>query len=55
MDAALDTSNYVDPDELEDCPICLEVKAIISLKPCGHAACDRCIDQWMMSKTSFAP
>ena len=45
---------YVDPAELEECPICLDAKAIIKLKPCGHAACDKCIDNWMMNSTSFA-
>ena len=44
----------VDPSELEDCPICMEVKAIIQLKPCNHAACDKCIDSWMLNSTSFA-
>ena len=24
------------------------------MTPCGHAACDKCIDSWMMNKTSFA-
>ena len=50
----LDTSTYVDPSELEDCPICLEIKGNIMLKPCGHSACDECIDSWMMNRTSFA-
>ena len=40
--------------QLEDCPICFEQKAIIQMTPCGHAACDKCIDSWMMNKTSFA-
>ena len=49
-----DSEAFVDPSELEDCPICMEVKAIIQLKPCNHAACDKCIDSWMLNSTSFA-
>ena len=45
---------YIDPELLEDCPICLEVKAIMKMEPCGHSACDKCIDSWMMNRTSFA-
>ena len=32
----------------------MELKATIQLKPCNHAACDKCIESWMLNSTSFA-
>ena len=43
-----------DKAHLEDCPICMEWKADIQMKPCGHEVCGGCLDQWMSQRSSFA-
>ena len=44
----------VDYESLDDCPICLDEKAIIQLQPCSHAFCPACIDTWIQQRSSFA-
>ena len=34
-----------DPEALETCPICLEAKANVTLRPCGHWLCDACLSK----------
>ena len=52
--ADADKSNYIDPAELTECPICLDTLGNIRFTPCGHTACDECIDSWTVANTSFS-
>ena len=38
----------------EECPICLEARATMEMKPCGHRACPPCLEQWVSLRSSYA-
>eukprot|EP00965_Chrysotila_dentata_P047439 1573496-Pleurochrysis_carterae.AAC.4 len=39
---------------LDNCPVCMEEKAYVQMKPCGHTLCGGCLDLWTTQRSSFA-
>ena len=37
---------------MDECPICLQHHTLISIKPCTHRFCTRCICKWLQNKSN---